>query len=831
MLKTVALLFFLFISICTHAQIWVAATGSDGAEGTRDKPLASVAMALRKARELRRLNDPSIARGIHITVNEGVYDFTEPLFIRPEDAGTGASPTTIEAAPGAHPVFSGGIPVKGWKKLSEPVASLPKKSQGRVWVAAAPTINGELLPFRQLWVNGLKAIRAKDRQGNTMSRILSWNKKDESCWIPKPAVPVSSVEGMELLIHQWWAIAQLRIKSMEVRGDSALLRFHQPESRIQSEHPWPSPWISPEGNSAFNLVNALQFLDSPGEWYLDPKTRRLYYWPREGEDMQTATVIAPAAETLVEIKGTAEQPVSHIRFKGISFQHTSWLRPSQKGHVPLQAGMYMLDAYKLRPPGTPAKKALENQAWIGRPAAAVEVSYARNTCFENCQFIHLASTGLDLEKGAKEDTARGNLFQDIGGSALIAGVFSDEAMETHLAYNPADEREITEGLLISNNLVNNIGNEDWGCVGIGAGYVRNTTIAHNDLSELPYTGISLGWGWTKDKNVMQNNQVLANKIYRYAQHMYDVAAIYTLGAQPNTLIADNRIDSIYKAPYAHLPHHWFYLYTDEGSSYITVKNNWTPSEKYLQNANGPGNVWENNGPAVAGNIQQAAGLEEAYRSLLSKKRIVYATRPINHELPVIIELIAPAEQSLDVPRIKGAFAESQVASPRFYQWKNHLVFYGKTGDAAALAGKLGKALPGTEVKLYSDAFYEFNRTHCADTSTAAQWDNILLTADLVSDPKLQQEYLAYHKTQFQQWPEVSNGFCNAQFQQLLVYRSGRQLMLVISIPRGESLDRLNPKTTENNPRVDEWNKRMARYQQGIQGTAKEEVWVFLKPVE
>ena len=51
------------------------------------------------------------------------------------------------------------------------------------------------------------------------------------------------------------------------------LFFHQPESKIQNEHPWPAPWLSKEtGNSAFYLVNALQFLDEPGEWYLDVVT-------------------------------------------------------------------------------------------------------------------------------------------------------------------------------------------------------------------------------------------------------------------------------------------------------------------------------------------------------------------------------------------------------------------------------------------------------------------------------------------------------------------------------------------------------------------------------
>ena len=77
-------------------------------------------------------------------------------------------------------------------------------------------------------------------------------------------------------------------------------------------------------------------------------------------------------------------------------------------------------------------------------------------------------------------------------------------------------------------------------------------------------------------------------------------------------------------------------------------------------------------------------------------------------------------------------------------------------------------------------------------------------------------------------PRYPKVFCNASFQQLLLYRNGDQLMLVISIPKGENLDRLNPKTTENNPKVNEWNNRMKQYQEGIEGTKPGEVWVFLK---
>jgi hypothetical protein len=812
---------------CYSAEIWVSTKGSDTNDGSIGKPLASVAMALRKARELRRLNDASITNGIRIMVKGGTYKLDETIFIRPEDSGTPTSRTTIEAAPNEVPTLSGGVSVTGWRKATTNIAGLPKSAQGKVWVANAPIVGGSLLDFRQLWINNQKAIRARDGNADSMNRILSWNRNAQTCWIPKPKGDVSNAPGLEMFIHQWWAIANLRVKSIEVKGDSAKLSFHQPESRIQSEHPWPAPWISSEtGNSAYYLTNAIELLDEPGEWYLDKVNSKLYYWPRPTENLSTASVIAPSLETLIKIEGTIDHPVTYVNFNGVSFQHTSWMRPSKQGHVPHQTGMYMLDAYKLKQPGTPDKKTLENQAWVGRPASAVEASYANNTGFENCRFEHLASTGLDYNKAVHDNTIKGNLFKDIGGTAVLAGTFSDEATEVHLPYNPRDEREIGSNITIANNFINDVANEDWGCVGIGAGYVRNSSIDHNDISEVPYMGISLGWGWTKTTNAMQNNKVTANKIYRFARELYDVAGIYTLSAQPGTLISENYIDSTYKAPYAHLPSHWFYIYTDEGSSNITVKDNWTPSQKYLQNANGPGNSWINNGPMVNAVIKSSAGLQPAFQYLLKDKSILYKRRTITHEQPVIIELIASNSQAVDIAKLKAILADYKVDTDAIYAWQNHVVIYDKVQDASVLRNKLQNAFPAMKLKVYYDAFYEFNRQHCSDTTTAREWDNIILTANLVDNPKLQKEYLDYHATQFEKWPELSKGFCNANFQQLLVYRSGRQLMLVISIPKGESLDKLNPKTTENNPRVNEWNTLMKKYQEGIEGTKAGETWVI-----
>ncbi|MEI6949217.1 L-rhamnose mutarotase [Paraflavisolibacter sp. H34] len=198
--------------------------------------------------------------------------------------------------------------------------------------------------------------------------------------------------------------------------------------------------------------------------------------------------------------------------------------------------------------------------------------------------------------------------------------------------------------------------------------------------------------------------------------------------------------------------------------------------------------------------------------------------------PVLIEVTSAASSKMASEALLSACRQLGVPHMNVFQWNNHTVLYGNLNNPEEVRSQLARALPKAEIKLYTDPFYEFNRKRCGDTNTAREWDHILLTANLVKDTALQREYLDYHVTQFQQWPEVSNGFCKASFQQLLLFKSGRQLMLVISIPKGESLDELNPKTTENNPRVDDWNALMKKYQEGISGTKPGEVWVFLKQV-
>ena len=591
-------------------EIYVSLQGNDKNPGTKEAPFYTLNRAIKQAREWRRLNRPEVAGGIYIRLEEGVYAQRNSLFLRPEDSGTPDSPTVICAVDGAHPVISGGVAVTGWKRGCNHPA-IPEKLKQKIWSAEAPLIGNRRVETRQMWVNGHKVQRAAQFPDGGLEQMIDFNPEEQTITIPvSQSVNPNRLQNagqLEMIVHQRWAIAILRVKSIDVKDGQAVVRFHEPESYLEFAHPWPQPVIGGEkGNSSFCLTNALELLDQPGEWFQEYPSGTIYYYPQAGENMETAEVIIPALETLVTIDGTLSRPVKHIQFNGITFAHTSWMRPSYQGHVTLQGGFPLLDAYKLQEPGLPEKAELENQAWIIRPETAIRVRGAEHIDFKHCTFRHLSSTGLNYEWAVTASSVEDCQFTDIGGTALLVGAFPDGGFETHVPFIPADVRELCSHITIRNNFISNVTNEDWGCVGIGAGYVRNMDVSHNEVCHLNYSGICVGWGWTSLESGMCNNRIEANYVHHFARRLYDAGGLYTLSNQPGSVMRNNRIEHLIEAPYA-TNDRAFYIYLDEATDGYTMENNWCPTERFDSNRPGKKNVWKNNGPQVADSIKYKAG--------------------------------------------------------------------------------------------------------------------------------------------------------------------------------------------------------------------------------
>lgn len=589
-------------------DIYVSPTGTDTAAGSLSAPLLTPEAALKMAREWRRLHLPEADGGIRIHLAAGCYRIQKPLFLRPEDSGTASSPTVICGETGGRQsVISGGIVVGGWRKGCQD-KRVPKAIRSRVWVADAPMSGNRIVYCRQLWVDGRKAVRAQQGSPGEMIRIKDFDPAARTITIPTPEENLSGAGELEMLVHQRWAVAILRVKKLTDTGNGyTSVTFHDPESQLEFAHPWPQPVVGGEkGNSSFCLSGAPQLLDAPGEWYQDYPSGKIYYLPREGEDMTGAEAVVPVLESLVVVDGTRERMVHDIEFRNVTFAHSAWTRPLYEGLVTLQGGFRMLDAYKLAVPGLPEKASLENQAWIARPESAVSVRHAHGINFTDCRFEHAGATALDYEMAASGSVVSGCTFSDIGGNGILVGHFPDGGFETHVPYKPAVAADLCDSITITDNEVYDAANEDWGCAGMAAGYVSNIEISHNELHRLNYSGICVGWGWTPCESGMRNNRIVANYVHDFARQLYDVGGIYTLSSQPGSEIRDNRIEDLHKAPYA-TNDRAFYIYFDEATDGYTVTGNWCPEVVFGYNQTGKQMLISNNGPQVDRKTKEKAG--------------------------------------------------------------------------------------------------------------------------------------------------------------------------------------------------------------------------------
>lgn len=444
--------------------------------------------ALRQAREWRRTNDARCQGGITITLQEGRYYMQEPLFLRPEDSGTKESPLVIRG------------------KRQSVICGDARQQHTQLW--------------------------PKDG----MMRMIDFNTTDKTITIPTPPEDVLTTKNLEMVVHQRWAIAILRIASMDVKGDKTIVSFMEPESRLEFEHPWPQPVIGGDkGNSSFLLRTTEQ---------------------RDG------------IEQLVIVDGA-----NYVHFEGITFDRTCWNRPLHKGHVTLQGGMPLVDAYKLKEhEGLPWDAGLENQAWIERPVSAVTVRNAHHIEFNSVLFQNLAATALDFVDNISDCLVHNCTFGNIGGTAIMGGSFAESPMEVHRPYQHLAER--CQRLTIDQNFIVDATTEDWGAVGIALGYVRHCTVSKNYVSRVNYSGICVGWGWTPHNTGMEHNRIVGNTVSYYARQLYDAGGIYTLSNQLGSSICNNEISQPFPAPYA-TNDRGFTIYLDAHTDGFTITGNTT----------------------------------------------------------------------------------------------------------------------------------------------------------------------------------------------------------------------------------------------------------------
>ena len=512
-------------------SIYVSPEGSDDGDGSRSGPVKT----LQKAQELVRANNKNMTGDIEVVLADGYYLQTSTFALNEQDGGANNHYVVYRHEGDGKAVIGGKRDITNFNVYD------PEKN---IYVADAPN-----LETRQLYVDGVRAVRARSEEG--LLSPVAWQVNGVNTGYTcanKEFLDYAHPEDLEFIFQEQWTNPRCGVSGVSADGDRVQVTMDQPGWKYVSDK---------GGTSASTPVyyeNALELLDEPGEWYLDTHEGKIYYMPRPWEDMGRVSVTAPVVEELMTIQGTDyDNMVQNIEFKGITFADTTWNRPSTNyGHADAQNN-------HIREHGVPDRL----------PEAAVTVKRANSVRFYGCDFTRMGISALKMVEGVQNSPVVGNRFYDISGSAVNIG---DPYTNNPDNYNPEDIRKIMKNCDVLNNYIHDIGVDYQSAAAISVGFAADMELSYNEIFNIPYSAFHIGYGWAKRfENVQRNMHIENNFIHDLmGDGIYDGGAIYfngnSGGSEDNyNVVAGNYIRNQMdlNAP----------LYADEGTTYWRWEHN------------------------------------------------------------------------------------------------------------------------------------------------------------------------------------------------------------------------------------------------------------------
>lgn len=523
--------------------IYVSEHGNDENNGlSKDKPFKTLPRALKEVRQPSK--DKSILE-MYVIELEGRIELDSPLLLsnetRPIQQPNSVSDLQFHAPKSA--TISGGRKITGWQR------------DGKLWKTKIPEVAEGKWKFRELFVNGERRPRARTpNQGYHRIDKAGPDNRTSFTAVRGDLPNLDSVEGAEVVFFHDWCTSHIRLKSLDFV--SGLIETKNPIGNNAPHY----VITHYEPHPRYYLENAPAFLDVPGEWYLNEKSGELTYFPLAKEMLDQSEFIAPRLTSLVQLQGTAAQALSRVFFRNVTFAHCGWL-PPENGFAGMQAAFF-----ENREPGQAKGRTVVS--------AAVDVQKAVDLAFLNCTFEHLGGSGLWLHEEVQA-RIEGCTFRDIGANGLSIGEAKATAARPAVLNKPTSLRndpgpEKWPAYRVRDCLFEKCGALYYGAVGIWIGLANDATIENNELRNLPYTGISVGWMWNPTPTNCGNNLIEANHIHHIMQALSDGAGIYTLGRQPGTILRGNWIHDVpVNAGRAESNG----IFMDEGSTDMLVENN------------------------------------------------------------------------------------------------------------------------------------------------------------------------------------------------------------------------------------------------------------------
>ncbi len=555
----------------TQATYYVAPDGNDANPGTITSPLRT----LQRARDVVRTVNATMTGDITVYLRGGSYPVSSTIEFGPGDSGTNGHRISYAAYPNETPILEGGVQVTGWTQHS-----------GNIWKAPLDRAN----KLRTLYVNDKRATMASKTVNSAGCYGTYTIRAGQASWAWEsgsqcdgakyglgdvPAI-ARNQDDVEVETATTWTTSIVGVRQVTADSANRILLFQQPGASIAQG--------AYNGNfqvgGAHKIMNAYEFLDTPGEFYFDRTSRTLYYYRGATEDMTTATVFAPNnVTTLVRIAGTSTSShARNITFSGLTVQHSDWNLFTVAGSAFKQAQQGNLGALAY------AKGNFHVYYYrnVDVTPGIIEMTNADGIILQRNRIQHTGADGVNMINDVRGTQLTGNSTNDVAGSAITVGhpqhvYIGDYTPTNHEKYS-AQVEGVCANIDIRDNYLYDSAVLFNGHSPVSAYFTDTLTVQHNRIEKAPWSGITLGWGWwnfdgssgsvapNRPTTTARNNTISDNHIIDTVQRLNDTAPIYTLGAQPGTTVTNNYLQGVPSG-------HRYGLHPDEGSAYITFRGN------------------------------------------------------------------------------------------------------------------------------------------------------------------------------------------------------------------------------------------------------------------
>lgn len=496
-------------------------------DGT-DGPLRSPECAMEAARAYR--DGWPVRKKSAIVLRQGTYFLNAPLRLHPGDSGL-----LISSYPGEKAILSGGRRIVNWRE--------EQRGLQRLWIAEVPGWS-----FRQLWVNGERAVRARTPNRGYYpvlaipERTEGWHQGHRSFgYMANHLTNSPTMSQAEIIVMTRWTASRLPISAINEDERTVYLK----KRSVFALSPGDLYYV--EGN--------LESLDRAGEWFLDQESGRLSYMPKPGEDLRTAEIIAPVLPQLFIVEGKASERnlVRGLKLCSLTFSHTEWYFPP--GFSKARVGLW--------------PEPTEDTGGFAQSAAGVLGAFAAEGLAEaiviGCSFRNLGGYGMELGRGCKGNRIISSEFSDLGAGGLKIGTTS---LPVHVA-------DIAGWNVVSNCHVFNGGRLFHEASAVLIRQSPANVVANNHIHDFYYSGISAGWTWGYGVSLTTNTVIAYNRVHHLGAPLNgdgpilsDMGAIYTLGNHSGSIIANNILHDISANRYG-----GWGIYFDEGTTSIIARSN------------------------------------------------------------------------------------------------------------------------------------------------------------------------------------------------------------------------------------------------------------------